>query len=83
MDPLHIKPMRRHEAAAFISENFFPLSYHTLGQYVRNGGGPLYRKAGGLALYDRAELCEWAKAKMGPGVVTHAERVARRTATQP
>ena len=61
-----LKRLRRTEAASYVTETWgIPCSPKTLAKYAVVGGGPLYRKAGRLPLYETAALDAWAQARIG------------------
>lgn len=61
-----LRDLLRSEAAAYVSENWFPCSAKTLAKVAVVGGGPAFRKAGRRPLYSSADLDNWAAAKIGP-----------------
>jgi hypothetical protein len=65
--------MTRAEAARYISARWFPYSAKTLAKVAVIGGGPPFRKAGRLPLYDRADCDAWAENKIGPRVHSTSE----------
>lgn len=62
------RPLRRAEAAAYVSERFFPCSPKTLAKLVVVGGGPQFRKAGKWPIYEKPDLDHWAQSKLSPKV---------------
>jgi hypothetical protein len=59
--------LRRKEAAWYMRAKWgIPLSQHTLAKLAVVGGGPLYRKVGRYAAYERRDLDDWAESKIGP-----------------
>lgn len=68
-----MRPLRRIEAAEHVSANHFPCSPKTLAKYAVVGGGPKFRKAGRIPLYDVPGLDEWAGAKLSPLVSSTSE----------
>jgi len=59
--------LRRKQAARFLADTWgIPISHQTLAKLAVTGGGPAYRKAGRIPLYDVAELDAWAQRKLGP-----------------
>ncbi|UDL95814.1 hypothetical protein LGH83_06320 [Lichenihabitans sp. PAMC28606] len=60
--------LRRAEAAAYVTDKYFPCSPRTLAKKAVVGGGPAYRLAGRIPLYSETGLDEWAKSKIGPVV---------------
>jgi hypothetical protein len=67
------RPLRRDEAAAFITENYFPCSPRTLAKWAVTGGGPAYRKAARVPLYDISDLREFAERRMSAKVRSSSE----------
>ena len=65
--------MTRAEVARYISARWFPYSAKTLAKVAVIGGGPPFRKAGRLPLYDRADCDAWAANKLGPRVRSTSE----------
>ena len=58
--------LRRVEAARYISDKVgLPCSARTLAKLACIGGGPLYRKASRVPLYDPSDLLTWARSKIG------------------
>ena len=53
--------LTRKEAAAYLSERFFPVAFGTLEQHACAGTGPNYVSTGkgGRALYTKADLDSW------------------------
>jgi hypothetical protein len=58
------RPLRRSEAATYVTNNYFPCSPKTLAKLCVIGGGPAYRKAGRVPVYETADLDAWAHAKI-------------------
>lgn len=59
--------LRRREAAEYVRETYgIPLQSSTLSKLAVVGGGPTFRRAGRIPLYDRADLDAWALSKLGP-----------------
>jgi hypothetical protein len=66
--------LRRDQAAAHIQNTYgFPCSRQWLAKLAVTGGGPAFRKASRFPLYDRADLDDWAKNRIGPRVQTTAK----------
>jgi hypothetical protein len=65
--------LRRNQAAAYITERYFPNSSKTLAKLAVIGGGPRYRKAGRIPIYERPDLDAWAKAKLSRPITTTSE----------
>jgi hypothetical protein len=67
-------PLRRAEAAAYIRETYrLPCAERYLAKLAVTGGGPAFRKASRWPIYDRADLDEWAKARISPRVHSTSE----------
>ena len=66
--------MRRVNASEYLRQmhglSFAP---STLAKMAVMGGGPAYRKAGNVPLYDPADLDAWAEAKLSKRVTTTSE----------
>ena len=62
--------LSRKEAAAYLTQHWFPIAASTLATKAQDGSGPQYRltaQNGGRALYRRADLDNWAqKAPQAP-----------------
>jgi hypothetical protein len=43
--------LRRADAAAYVTDRYFPCSRQSLAKFAVKGGGPLYRKAGRVPIY--------------------------------
>ena len=70
--------MRRADASHYLREahglSFAP---STLAKMAVVGGGPAYRKAGNVPLYDPADLDAWADTKLSK-LVTSTSQLTRR-----
>ena len=70
--------MRRVNASEYLRQmhglSFAP---STLAKMAVVGGGPAYRKAGNVPLYDPADLDAWAEAKLSK-LVTSTSQLTRR-----
>ena len=73
-----VKPtrlLRRSDAARYVVETWgVPVSKQTLAKLAVVGGGPEYRKAGRIPLYDPGDLDAWALARLGPKQRSTADR---------
>lgn len=59
--------LRRKEASAYLrSEHGVSLSPATLAKMAVVGNGPAFRKDGGIPVYDRQVLDDFAVARLGP-----------------
>ena len=66
--------LRRDQAAAYIQNTYgFPCSRQWLAKLATTGGGPAFRKASRFPLYDRADLDDWARNRIGQRVRSTAE----------
>jgi hypothetical protein len=66
--------LRRSGAAKHVEETFgIPVSPKTLAKLAVVGGGPKFRKAGRIPLYDPPDLDEWARSKLSPLVSSTSE----------
>jgi hypothetical protein len=72
--------LTRAEAAQFLRERGFPVAAKTLATLVSRGGGPLYKRFGGRALYCAEDLLAWAEARCSPPRRSTAEADADRAA---
>jgi hypothetical protein len=57
--------LRRKHAGEYLKTTFGFGSERTLAKLACVGGGPEFRKAGAVALYEPKKLEEWALAKIG------------------
>jgi hypothetical protein len=73
------KFLRRKEAGAYLQRTFGFCTAKSLAHYAARGGGPAYRKAGGVVVYTREDLDAWAQAKIGQPAVTAAGHRAMAT----
>jgi hypothetical protein len=73
--------LRRKQAARYLADVWgIPTSPKTLAKLAVTGGGPQFRKAGRLPLYEIAALDEFAQKKLSPPVSSTSEfRALRRT----
>jgi hypothetical protein len=55
---------RRNEAAEYLRERYGFGATATLAKLAVVGGGPLFSKAGRIALYERNSLDDWAKSRI-------------------
>lgn len=69
----HKRGLLRGEAAEYVSEHWFPCSPKHLAKLAVVGGGPPFRKASRLPLYNVDDLDGWAAAKIGPRVHSTSE----------
>ncbi len=67
------KFLRRKDAAAYLKERYGFCSFRTLAKLACFGGGPIFRKAGKIVLYEPADLDAWALAQMSPPVSSTSE----------
>lgn len=58
------KYLRRKQAAEYLKEHYGVGSARTLDKLASVGGGPVYAKLGGAAVYDPADLDAWARSRM-------------------
>jgi hypothetical protein len=66
--------LRRLEAARHVTETSgVPLSPKTLAKYAVVGGGPPFRKAGRIPLYDPTDLDTWVCSKLSRLVASTSE----------
>jgi hypothetical protein len=69
---------RRWEAADYVKTEWgIPLSPRTMAKQAVVGGGPKFRKAGRVPLYDAPDLDEWAKSKLTDLVASTSELTSR------
>jgi len=68
--------LRRHAAATHVEEQWgYPLSPKTLAKLAVIGGGPRFRKAGRIPLYDPADLDDWVRSKLSRAIASTSELV--------
>jgi hypothetical protein len=60
------KFLRRRQAAQYLTEKYGFGSERTLAKLACIGGGPEFRTAGRIPLYEQGSLDAWAQAKIGP-----------------
>jgi hypothetical protein len=66
--------VRRKEAARYLTDVWgMPMSPKTLAKLAVTGGGPRYRKAGRIPLYEISELDRFARGKLSPLVGSTSE----------
>ncbi len=66
--------VRRKEAARYLTEVWgIPTSPNTLAKLAVTGGGPSYRKAGRIPLYEITALDNFARTKLSPLVSSTSE----------
>lgn len=56
--------LNRAEAAQYLTERGLRVSKNTLQKWVTTGGGPIYRRFGHRAVYQKADLDSWAEQKL-------------------
>jgi hypothetical protein len=57
--------LRRNAAGRYLKEKYGFGSTRTLAKLACLGGGPEFRKAGAIVLYEPEKLDEWALARIG------------------
>lgn len=62
--------LTRAEAAAFLTENGYPVGKGTLQKIASTGGGPVYRIFGNRALYAPSDLLAWAEQRCSEAKVS-------------
>jgi hypothetical protein len=73
--------LRRAEAAQYARDTWgLPCATRTLAKLAVLGGGPLFRKAGRIPLYDPVDIDTWVSAKLGPKQRSTSDTSARGTA---
>jgi hypothetical protein len=66
--------LRRRSAAEYLRQHWgVPCSEKTLAKLACVGGGPAYHRFGRIPLYTRADLDEFARAKIGNPVRSTSE----------
>lgn len=58
------KYLRRADAAAYLKDKYGVGSRRTLDKLASVGGGPIFIKLGGAAVYDPVDLDAWARSRM-------------------
>jgi hypothetical protein len=67
--------LRRSEAAAFLTQQGFPVAPTTLAKYASIGGGPIFESFGRIPLYRPDDLLSWARSRSsGPRASTSVHR---------
>ena len=75
--------LRRAAAAEYVRTTWgIPLSPRTMAKQAVVGGGPRFRKAGRIPLYDAADLDNWARSKLS-GLVASTSELKDRIMTRP
>lgn len=64
LDPNNKAGLTRREAAMFLTENGYPISFHTLANLACKGGGPTHKYFGRRTFYKPNELLDWAKSRL-------------------
>jgi hypothetical protein len=57
------RPLRRREAAQFLTDHGFTTAPATLAKLATVGGGPLFHYWGRFPIYSPCKLLEWAHAR--------------------
>jgi len=65
--------MRRSEAAKYLNDKGLPYGPKTMAKLAVVGGGPPFRKAGRIPLYDPIDLDAWVCSKLSPLVKSTSE----------
>ena len=66
--------LRRKEASDYVKEQYgVPCEDSTLAKYASTGGGPVFRKFGGKAMYTPEDLDRWVEEKLTPPQASTAE----------
>ncbi|KAF2990046.1 hypothetical protein OGR47_17505 [Methylocystis sp. MJC1] len=65
--------LRRKSAGEYLKQKYGFGSEKTLAKLACLGGGPEFRKAGVVTLYEPAKLDEWALAKIGAPIRSTSE----------
>ncbi len=61
------KFLRRRAAAKYLKNRYGFTTEKTLSKLASTGGGPVFRKAGSVVLYDVRDLDDWAESRLsGP-----------------
>lgn len=58
------KFLTRRQASAYLTAKYFPCAAASLARMATQGGGPIFRKAGLMVLYEQRRLDEWAAARV-------------------
>lgn len=67
------KPLRRAEAAEFLTSKGFPIAVSTLAKLATIGGGPIFRRYGRWPVYQAADLLDWARNRTSQAVHSTSE----------
>lgn len=70
--------LRRPEAAEYVRSKYGFGSKKSLDKLATTGGGPEFRKAGHLVVYEPAKLDEWALSKISEPKHSTSDRDAER-----
>jgi hypothetical protein len=68
--------LRREAAAEYLKEKYGFGSKRTLAKLACLGGGPVFRKAGSIVLYEPQKLDEWALAQIGGPQLSTSDKAA-------
>lgn len=68
--------LRRKQAGEYLKSRYGFGSERTLAKLAVLGGGPEFRKAGSVVLYEPAKLDEWAISKIGAPRLSTSDREA-------
>lgn len=68
----------RREAAEFLTNSGYPISWKTLQKLACTGGGPLYQIFGNRALYSPGQLIDWANSRTTEPKRSSSQRSRRR-----
>lgn len=69
--------LRRDKAAEFLQERYGAYTVETLAKLASVGGGPTFHRFGRFPVYSRADLQDWAQARITGPFSSTAERPAR------
>lgn len=66
--------LTRTAAAQYLTAIGLPIAATTLAKKAVDGSGPQFRIGNGRALYETADLNEWAQTQLGPKLRSTAQR---------
>ena len=63
----------RREAAKYLNERGYPITFNTLQKLACIGGGPVFRKFGSRVIYDDPDLDRWVEERLSPPMRSTSE----------
>ncbi len=74
MDAISPAFRRRKDAGAYLKKTYGFGAARTLAKLACVGGGPVFRKAGAVVLYETSELDRWALSKISAPRLSTSDR---------